>query len=356
MRTQFSTISAVGCRVQGFHGVFTWSSDHIAPRERFEHWREVRARGMFGVTAELDPRHEGAFRGSLALRSFGSATLVELRASPYRVSRTKGDVAQSPSDSLCLYQQFGGGGWFETGRGGEFVTPRGTLATSHSDLPYSTAPTTAAGFHLRVLKIPSGSLLTKRVDELVANPLDERVPVTALIQSCFSDLVAKADGPEPERAELLVRSLGQLMLIARGVAEARSEAGRAALRVGRLSAARQIIERDFDHPKLSPDFVAGQLGISIRHLHILFEPTGKSFSKSVTAIRLAEAGRSLRLHRARPVAEIAFACGFDSLATFHRAFRAAYGMAPGDYRRVLTEGGGATATSHGACVPSPTKP
>ena len=32
--------------------------------------------------------------------------------------------------------------------------------------------------------------------------------------------------------------------------------------------------------------------------------------------------------------EIAFACGFDSIATFYRVFRATYGMTPGDARRI----------------------
>ena len=41
----------------------------------------------------------------------------------------------------------------------------------------------------------------------------------------------------------------------------------------------------------------------------------------------------LLLHRQeRTVADIAYACGFDSLATFYRAFRAAYGMTPLDMR------------------------
>lgn len=338
MRVQFWR-GRRACRLRGLPGVLTWSTDDIAPRERFEHWREVRAKGVFGVTAELDPDHDGEFQGSLTIRPFGAAALVELHATPYRVSRTKADIARAPSDSLCIYQQLDGRGWFEAGRGGEFTTPRGTLATSHSDLPYSTAPMTRAGYHLRVFKIPNAAELAKRAHELVASPLDERVPVTALIQSCFSDLVAKADGIDGEQPEILVQSLGQLVLIARGVAEARSESSRAALRVGRLSAARYIIERDSDHPGLSPASVAGQLGISVRHLHALFEPTGRSFSQSVTAVRLAEAGRCLGRYPARPVADIAFSCGFDSLATFHRAFRAAYGMTPSDYRRSLNAGG-----------------
>jgi AraC-like DNA-binding protein len=34
-----------------------------------------------------------------------------------------------------------------------------------------------------------------------------------------------------------------------------------------------------------------------------------------------------------PVASVGFACGFDSESGFHRAFRAAAGMTPGEYRR-----------------------
>ncbi len=34
----------------------------------------------------------------------------------------------------------------------------------------------------------------------------------------------------------------------------------------------------------------------------------------------------------RTTADIAFACGFDSIATFYRVFRSAYGMTPGHVR------------------------
>ena len=36
----------------------------------------------------------------------------------------------------------------------------------------------------------------------------------------------------------------------------------------------------------------------------------------------------------RGIHEIAFSCGFDSIATFYRVFRATYGMTPGDARRL----------------------
>ena len=80
--------------------------------------------------------------------------------------------------------------------------------------------------------------------------------------------------------------------------------------------------------------VATELGISLRQLHALFEPTGLSFARTLTAARLNEARRLLYATQERGIDEIAFACGFDSIATFYRVFRATYGMTPGDARRI----------------------
>lgn len=39
----------------------------------------------------------------------------------------------------------------------------------------------------------------------------------------------------------------------------------------------------------------------------------------------------------RGIDEIAFSCGFDSIATFYRVFRATYGMTPNDARRMARQ-------------------
>jgi len=89
-------------------------------------------------------------------------------------------------------------------------------------------------------------------------------------------------------------------------------------------------------PNLSPASVADQLGISIRHLHALFERTAMSFSQTLTASRIEHSQKLLLGTPGRAVSSIAFASGFDSLATFYRVFRATSGMAPGDFRESAT--------------------
>ena len=111
-----------------------------------------------------------------------------------------------------------------------------------------------------------------------------------------------------------------------------------AFRVGRLSLARRLIARHVSRAAVSPAFVADLLGISVRHLHVLFESTGASFSQTVTAGRIELSCRLLVEAPERTISQIALASGFDSLATFYRAFHAALGMSPGDFRQRARRG------------------
>jgi transcriptional regulator GlxA family with amidase domain len=65
---------------------------------------------------------------------------------------------------------------------------------------------------------------------------------------------------------------------------------------------------------------------------MLFEPTGVSCARTILGMRLREARSRLAARSNETVTQIAFACGFHSIATFYRVFHAAYGITPGDAR------------------------
>lgn len=91
---------------------------------------------------------------------------------------------------------------------------------------------------------------------------------------------------------------------------------------------------------LTPASTAVALGISLRHLHLLFEPTGTSFAHYVAQRRLFQRRAVLTsptdVHRS--VADIAFGWGFNSLATFYRAFEGEFGMPPTASRAIGAAG------------------
>jgi AraC-like DNA-binding protein len=314
--------------------VYHWCTDEVEPHDRFDYWREVRAKGLFGVTAELERERRADFFGEFSLRQLGGGGLVELKASHYTVERSTSDIAHAPGDSICVYQQLGSGGWFGGMRGSDFAIANGSFATSYTDLPYRTAPLGAGGFHLRILKIPLSGLARqdKRMRELAPRTFDDP-SLAPLLGACFADLgEAAADDDTAADAASLVQALAHLALIERGIVRPGSRLGQAALRTARLSQARRLIARHLQDPDLTPMMVADLLGISVRHLHMLFESATKSFSQTVTDERLKHSRRLMREAPDRLIADIAASCGFDSLATYYRVFNAAYGMAPGDFR------------------------
>ncbi|WP_163449954.1 helix-turn-helix domain-containing protein, partial [Escherichia coli] len=92
------------------------------------------------------------------------------------------------------------------------------------------------------------------------------------------------------------------------------------------------VRDNLHRPELSSDLVAARLGVSVRQIHLLFEPTGTSLHRTIMTQRVAEACRLLAALPDRPVTAIAFACGFESLATFYRTFKGITGTTPNDYR------------------------
>lgn len=314
--------------------MLSFNTDDLRPQDRFDYWCEVRARNLFGVTISLKPHERQNFRGRFAAVAAGGAIISEMQASSYWVSRTAADISRASSDSLCIYQQTGGASWFSSKGGGEFVVSANDIAISHTDLPYLTRPATAHGFDLRILKIPFAGRedIVHPARGLAPSLLRDDPRLKAVISASFAALAADcAKNPESD-FDLAVDHLAQLALLAQGRVRHGSPESRAALRFGFLHAARDILARNMHRPHLTPAAVAAELGISPRKLHLLFEPTGMSCARTLTAMRAGEALRLLRNVPTRPVAEIAQASGFDSSATFYRVFRNLYGITPGDAR------------------------
>ncbi len=140
----------------------------------------------------------------------------------------------------------------------------------------------------------------------------------------------------PDLQRIAVTHICDLLAVALGTTRDATEIAHGrGMRAARLRSAKAFIERNIRRQDLSPDWVAKQLGITARYLHMLFEIEGLPFTKFVIEKRLAFSHRMLLDPRMaeRTISAIAFAAGFCDLSHFNRTFRQHFGKTPTDARR-----------------------
>jgi AraC-like DNA-binding protein len=162
----------------------------------------------------------------------------------------------------------------------------------------------------------------------------------ALASSFARQLVGQLDGGGAHRARLgtAVLDLLAVALATRldGPEELPPDSRQRAL----LLQIRAFIEQNLGDPDLTPRTVAAAHYVSIRYLHKLFETQESTVAEWIRRRRLERCRRDLldpALH-ALPVNAIAARWGLLNAAHFSRAFRAAYGTTPGEYRRLAVTG------------------
>jgi len=80
--------------------------------------------------------------------------------------------------------------------------------------------------------------------------------------------------------------------------------------------------------------LAGVAGFSEFHFHRIFKNiVGETLNQFVWRVRVERGAGSLRADPNRSISDVAFDCGFTSLAGFSRAFKARFGLAPTQWDR-----------------------
>jgi AraC-like DNA-binding protein len=310
--------------------MLSFSTDDIAAADRFEHWREVRGKALFGVTMELPRERWPRFSGRFCAEEVGGATVSSMQASPYTIRRTNADIARAPGNSLSVTRQVSGLGVLDTGDDVISRVGDGDTIFSHSDMPFTAIPRREEAFDYRMLLIPLRDeiALDAKLDNMLATTSVRPSPFSRPIMALFNVLTSR--GYRLDNPATAVTNIARLILLDRDRLKLGLSETRAALRSGLFHAAIQILSRDLHRPELSPARTAGELGVSLRQLHLLFEPSGRSFSQTLTDMRMAQACGLFETQPWLSITEIAHTCGMDSQATFYRAFRKMYGMTPGD--------------------------
>jgi transcriptional regulator GlxA family with amidase domain len=166
----------------------------------------------------------------------------------------------------------------------------------------------------------------------VAHPFKVAIdqPLGALLGTSLDAAKAHVPLVPPALGAAVLQNLCELVALACNADDQRPSTGRDAQRAEKLEAAKRHVEQHLADPDLTAAGTAAAIGISLRQLHILFEPTGTSFARYVLRQRLLKCRETVAgaTGTGRSVADIAFGWGFGSMATFYRAYASEFGSTP----------------------------
>ena len=302
----------------------------------FTQWRRLISTSFVPLGAEpLRGRSaSGAFRGRVGGRRLNDVGMMQVSASGHTVRRTPELIAAGGEGNYKLSLQLDGRGMLlQDGR--ETVMRPGDLAIYDTQRPYTLS--FDGDFRTLVLMFPQHllGLSPEDVAELTAVSMGRGQALGEAVSPFLAqigEMLPTLQGPIGYRLAMNVVDLLSTLLANEVYAKPDQAAdGHARL----LRRVQHHIEAHLADPRLGPQEIAAAHFISTRTLHQLFADAGHTVGAWVRERRLERCRRDLLdpLHAHVPVGAIGARWGLVDAAHSSRAFRAAFGASPSQYRR-----------------------
>ncbi|MFE7795857.1 helix-turn-helix domain-containing protein [Streptomyces sp. NPDC057460] len=306
----------------------------VPDRDKVAYWNDAVSRTLVPMT--VAPRGDGPFDGRIATDRLGYLQVSTMEADAERVSRTPELIARSSEALVAVGVQISGTATFvQDGRRAE--VGEGDLVVYDTTRPYSFDYPQRFATH--VFQLPRRTLGVPDSDirQVTGHAIGTGGGFGAMLLPFLATLASSADGYPPAVADRLAGNVVDLFatLIAEQAHPGGTDADARSHLVLRV---RDHINRNLGDPDLSPERIARTHRISVRYLHRLFEGEGTTVGRLIQQRRLEECNRELaRRGRTTPtVSAVAQRWGFVNPAHFSRAFRAAYGVSPREWRTLRT--------------------
>ncbi|TGD96022.1 helix-turn-helix domain-containing protein [Methylobacterium nonmethylotrophicum] len=276
-------------------------------------------------------RLDGAFAVAVTAQRLDTLILFDRRLQGVAHVRSPRRVIRNGFDHFTAQLVLDGALAVDTPEGGRTVGP-GEIALIDMSRPMETRAGRARVLTLSVPRAAIEATVTEpgRLHGAVL-PQDRSRLLARFLASLRDDLHLYGPGDRQRLARATADLLG---LALAGHAPEGADAVQMAAAAACRRRARQYIDA---HPAATPEAVAAGIGVSRSVLYRAFAPSG-GVARYIRARRLVR----LRALLAQPdetarIADLAYRCGFTSESDCSRAFRAAHGVAPREYRRLSRE-------------------
>lgn len=296
--------------------------------DQFAYWHEVICQLFVPLTPHRTQARQG-FPAVVETRRLGSINRAMIRSQPQRTDHGPREVRRTDGEFYFVNLQVEGRCAARHGRPDVVVAP-GSLTVVDTTRPYwfrFDDPWQMLSF-----KVPRSLLAPRLPDPAVGTGLaiDGSAGAGAAVTALMSALWTMGDDvPATVEMELEQAFVG-LLAAALGALE---PAGDASTHAGMRAAVLRFLAANAHDPDLSVTTVSRRFAISPRLLHKLFESHERSFAATLRTMRLERCARLLADPACTAtVTDIATRHGFTDAASFSRAFRREYGVAPRDLR------------------------
>lgn len=318
-----------------------WSEMHTAavPKsERFGWWRDLLMQDL--PSAHIASEHYEDFQGSTATLELGPVKVSVLSFSPLTSVRTAGLIRQSDPELWELGYVARGIMTVDQARNHTRVGA-GDLLLYDTSQPWQMQVPEHGG--LTILHLPKAAVPLP--ERSMRDLLSRRLPAqgTGYLLASFLQGLAGGQWSRLEAERLGAAAVQLASAFLGGLADREGLLPPETRQTVLLRRIKAFIETHLREPRLSPQTIADAHNISVRYLHHLFRSEKQTVGALIRELRLDRCRTDLEQpgYAAHPIGAIGARWGFTDAAVFNRAFKTAFGMPPGEYRRWLSAHGSA---------------
>lgn len=343
-------------------GETVYRSDDVPVADRFDAWRELMSKTH--APMDLTSEHDVDFTAQVRHIELGEVSIWPATFRPLVWRRTPKHIRQSDPDTFHISLVLQGTGGADWGRE-QLSYVESDLHNNHSSRTYELWSESDTVMRIIGVEIPRRVLPMPgdRAEQVIGRPMSGREGVGALLAQFLTRVAADVDTYRPEDAPRLGMVLTDLVaaLFAHTL-EAQSTLPPHTRRQTLLLQTKDFIRRNLHDSGLTPHTVAAAHHISVSYLHRVFREEGTTVAAWIRARRMERICHDLAAPElmALPIHAVAARWGFPRPSEFSRAFRAAHGISPRDYRQQAALAGtdvlGLGSTTPGPEDLSPTAP
>jgi AraC-like DNA-binding protein len=313
-------------------------TDQVPAADRLDFVREMNS--TIWVPMDCRSEYQADYRGEFRASGLGAMQVVVMDIMPVTVRRTPKLISQADPDMLKMLLVCDDSTSVVEQGGQQARLSAGDFAFYDTRRPYEVSlgigldrPARALTFMFPPALLPLPPSGLRRLAAV-------RIPATAglgdLTSQFLLQLARNVDHySQAEAARLSTAALEVLATRLAHELDVRDWDTPEARRQALLTTVQGFIQQHLGDPWLSPGTIAAAHHVSLRSLHQLFHDAGLTVAGWIRQRRLEGCRRDLAdpALASRPVAAIAARWGYSSASDFSRAFRAAHGLPPAEYRR-----------------------